>query len=105
MSRSRKKIPITKEGGPGVKQSKKIANRKIRRKNLDEDSPHRKSNLYKRFFQQYDIHDWISLYTEKDAIKDWYDEELGVEHRKCLHNKYKSLREWLSNWYKERMRK
>lgn len=106
MSRSYRKVPITKDGGPNrVKYAKKLANRKFRRLTLDEDFLYGKSNLYKRFFERYDIHDWILYYSKLDAINDWYSEDLNIDNRIYLHYKYKSLNDWLNNWYKRKIRK
>lgn len=52
MSRSRKRTPVTKIGHG--KKGKQMASRSVRLKDL----PHGKSNLYKRFYPQYDVIDY-----------------------------------------------
>ena len=63
MSRCYKKNPIITDGRtPTVKRMKRIANKKVRHtKNL----PNGKS--YKKVFETYDIHDYISRWTWEEA--------------------------------------
>lgn len=68
MSRSYKKQPYTKDGGPTrVKFAKRKANKKVRRTN---DVPSGKS--YRRVFEPYDIHDYINYWPWHEA-KEWYE--------------------------------
>ena len=68
MSRSYKKHPYTKDGGPTrVKFAKQEANKKVRRTN---DVPNGKS--YRRVFEPYDIHDYINYWPWAEA-KAWYE--------------------------------
>lgn len=60
MSRSRKRTPVTKMGGGKV--GKRRANRSMRSKDL----PPGKSNLYRRFVDQYNVIDF-RFYISKDS--------------------------------------
>ena len=68
MSRSFKKHPYVKDGGPeGRKFAKKLANKKVRRSaNIGN------GKAYRRVFEPYDIHDWTSYWPWPEA-KDWYE--------------------------------
>ena len=54
ISRSYKKIPITKDNGKSKKEDKRLANRKVR---ITSDIPSGCS--YKRLYEQYNIVDWV----------------------------------------------
>lgn len=60
MSRSFKRTPVNKIGHG--KQGKQRANRSVRQKDL----PLGKSNLYKRFYDQYNVIDY-RFYHDKDS--------------------------------------
>ena len=67
MSRSYKKHPYTKDGGPTrVKFAKREANKKVRRTG---DIPNGKS--YRRVFEPWDIHDYVNYWSWEEAKKDW----------------------------------
>ena len=69
MSRSYKKYPCSKDGGPArVKFAKREANKKVRR---TDDIPSGKS--YRRVFEPWDIHDCINYWPWREA-KAWYEE-------------------------------
>ena len=61
MSRSRKHTPVTKIGRG--KWGKQRANRSVRLKDL----PSGKSNLYKRFYGQYNVVDYRLYIIDKDG--------------------------------------
>lgn len=63
MSRSRKRNPISKVGGG--KAAKKAANHKVRRQKTL--TLPRKSNLYRRFSNQYDVIDYRFYLSKRDA--------------------------------------
>ena len=68
MSRSYKKYPCSKDGGPTrVKFTKREANKKVRR---TDNIPSGKS--YRRVFEPYDIHDYINYWPWAEA-KEWYE--------------------------------
>lgn len=68
MSRSYKKYPCSKDGGPTrVKFAKREANKKVRRTS---NIPSGKS--YRRVFEPYDIHDYINYWPWHEAKK-WYE--------------------------------
>ena len=66
MSRSYKKNPVCTDGSPHTtKESKKFANKKVRR---HEDIPN--GSAYKKVSDSYDIHDYIFSRTWKEAKED-----------------------------------
>lgn len=84
MSRSYKKHPYCTDGrSPTPRQMKSIANRSVRRRNkrivfghLYQESNYRDALCldrmsYKRFYNSYDIHDWVSRWTKTQAIHEW----------------------------------
>ena len=68
MSRSFKKHPIYKDDN-FVKSGKKFAKRRVRRLDLEELPM--KGNAYKKYYPQYDIHDWIEYWDWREACE-WY---------------------------------
>lgn len=104
MSRSYKKHPITKDGGRSSKIGKKLANKKVR-KNVDKLPS--KGKAYKKIYNSWDINDYISYWTEKDAIEGWYEEEtlakiwcIPVEEIE-YHKLYGTLENYLNKYYKK----
>lgn len=97
MSRSFKKHPFIKDNGKGAKNSKRKANQIVRRKskydNVDFPS---KGNYYRRLFPQYDIHDWVTHISLREAIDDW--EQEGEEGWR--HYRFKTFENYLNHWYK-----
>ena len=68
MSRSYKKHPYVKDGGPtGVRFAKREANKKVRR---TANIPNGKS--YRRVSEPWDIHDYVNYWPWADA-KEWYE--------------------------------
>lgn len=75
MSRSYKKNPVLKEGSRGRRKSgkismKAIANRKIRRKPIEE-LPMREKGAYRKVCESWDISDWSFRQTKEEAIKQY----------------------------------
>ena len=84
MPRSYKKHPYCTDGHRcTTKETKQIANRCVRRRNkrIVFGYLHRESNYrdvlcldgmsYKRFYNSWEIHDWISRWTKAQAIHQW----------------------------------
>lgn len=95
MSRSRKKVPISKDHRSG-KWGKKQANRAVRR----DKNRSLKGKEYRKIYDSWDIHDYISFYPKEEAIKDWYAEEQEPAWNRWRHKKYKILERWLIAWEK-----
>ena len=92
MSRSYKKSPVYTDGSArGTKISKRFANKKVRNTNFD-DLP-KKGKGYKKCFESYDIHDFISYYTEKECIKDWEKECTEIENQVTKYRFYPQTKE------------
>ena len=101
MSRSRKKIPISKDNFGG-KIGKKLANHAVRR--YKDSIPSGK--WYKKIYNSWNINDYITYWTLKEAINAWYEEE--SDHYKDYawrHSQYSSLEEYLQAWFKDMIRK
>lgn len=97
MSRSYKKSPWYTDGGAGgPKSSKREANKKIR--HLDFDELPMKGKTFKKYYCSYDIHDYKSLWTYNEAVKDW-------ESKECYHDRYDSFDEYIKHWAKFYKRK
>ena len=98
MSRSYKRRPIVKDHNSG-KYGKRQGNKAVRRKKDFSLS----GSEYKKVYNSWNIHDYISYYSKEDAIKDWYKEE--KERSKYLHKKYGTLKKWLQAWKKMMLKK
>lgn len=72
MSRSYRHNPITKDFGSSHKEIKKIANRKVRRRNGTLPN----GNFYRRIFPQYEVCDWWTRYS----IHDWRRDQEEYMH-------------------------
>lgn len=67
MSRSRKKTPILKGNGKsGVSYAKRVASKKVRQTRMEW---YGKGNYYRKVYQQYFIHDYVSYRSEQSARK------------------------------------
>lgn len=95
MSRSKRRTPIVKDHNSG-KWGKKQANKKVRREK-DFDG---KGSSYKKIYNSWDIHDYISYYSKEEAINDWEREEIDPEYTRWRHQRYKTLDRWLTAWEK-----
>ena len=91
MSRSYRKVPVSTDH-KSVKETRSIANRKFRRKSLTEEVP-KKSNIHKKYFEQYEIHDYVLRWNWEEALKDW-------EENEYLKKQYKTVKEFYRYWYK-----
>ena len=80
MSRSYKKNPVLKDGSRGRRRSgkismKAIANRKIRRKPIEE-LPMREKGAYRKVCESWDISDWSFRQSKEEAIKQYIKKKL-----------------------------
>lgn len=90
MSRSYKKYPCSKDGGPTrVKFTKREANKKVRR---TDNIPSGKS--YKRVFEPYEIHDYVNYWPWHEA-KAWYEENKDDVYWLC---RYPTLKSFYRYW-------
>lgn len=98
MSRSYKKTPYITDGvAKHTSQRKKLANKKVRRniKKL-----FKKGKNYKKIYDSYDIHDWISRWTWEEAKKEY---ETNPWPR--WKEKYPTLKDFYNYWKKYYYRK
>ena len=68
MARSYKKSPCYTDRPDGAKYWKNLGNRKVRRS----DDLFPKGNKYKKVYNSWEIHDYVSRLTKKDAEKLFY---------------------------------
>lgn len=98
MSRSYKKTPVTKDSCRSSSNNKKIANRVYRRNNKME--LHQRK-AYKKYYETWNIHDYVFLYPKEQAIRDYYERE----YRHLKRMGYPTLESWLNYWEKHYRRK
>lgn len=95
MSRSYKKNPIYTDRPDGAKYWKRLANKKVRRKN----NHFLKGNKYKRIFNSWEIHDYISRWSKYQALNDF-------KRYEYLKEEYKNEEDFLNkHWKKYQYRK
>ena len=102
MSRSYKKHPWVTDGSPGsTQQSKKLANRRLRKylKNSDELL---QGSKYKRHTESYDIHDYKNRWTWEDA-KAYYEHDCNKYS--WFRDRYPTIEEYRKWWEKYYKRK
>ena len=93
MSRSYKKHPWYTDGSPhSTKESKKLANKKVRR---TDDVP-LKGKGYKKIYETYDIHDFKTRYSKQEWIRDY---------KRIRYRKYESFEDYINYWEKTYRRK
>lgn len=99
MSRSYKKNPyVTDHKRKTTKQSKRIANRIVRRKlGQDEDMPAR--SQHKKMTESWNICDYKWRMTEAEAVK-WYTHHMADEASDYFKKRYPTLESWLKYWKK-----
>ena len=91
MSRSYKKCPYCTDGSAGTtKEKKKFANKKVRN---TENVP--SGNAYKKVFESWDIHDYVTHRTWAEAKREWENEE-----NKYLRKRYPTLKHFYRYWLK-----
>ena len=95
MSRSYKKNPIYTDRPHGAKYWKRLANKKVRRKNYH----FLKGKEYKKLYPSWEIHDYISRWSKEQALKDF-------RRYIYLQKYYKNENEFLNkHWKKYQYRK
>lgn len=95
MSRSYKKNPICTDRPHGAKYWKRLANKKVRKENIH----FLKGKKYKRIYNSWEIHDYISRWTKEEALKDF-------KRYMYLQKYYKNEDEFLNkHWKKYQYRK
>lgn len=91
MSRSYKKNPIYTDGSAGsTKRNKRVANHVIR--HLDFDELPLVGKAYRKFFCSYNIHDFISRWTWREAVQWW---ETSERAQKMYPTKKDLYRYWM----------
>lgn len=112
ISRSYKHNPVYTDGHAGsTKESKRFANKKVRHTDFDELP--RKGNGYKKVFESYDIHDYISYYTKQQWIDHYekrrkeYENGVGLYcfGVKLQNDETEILEDSLKDWEKSYRRK
>lgn len=68
MSRSYKKSPVWTDRRNGAKFWKRVSNKKVRKYKGELAN----GNAYKKIYDSWEIHDWVSYYTKQEAIDDYY---------------------------------
>lgn len=95
MSRSYKHNPVATDGSPGTtKESKRFANKSVR--NTDFDELPIKGKSYKKTFESYNIHDYVTRYTKEEWANNY-----EISHFK---NKY-TFEQYMKLWDKYYKRK
>ena len=98
MSRSYKKNPyVTDHKRRSTKQSKRLANRRVRRHLCGEDTLGRIQ--HKKMTESWDICDYRWRMTKEDAIH-WYKNEMEHEASAYFKKRYPTLEAWLKYWDK-----
>ena len=105
MSRSYKKSPVFTDGSAGsTKESKRFANKKVR--HTDFDYLPKKGRSYKKCYESWDIHDFVSYYTKEECIKDWEGENKQIENCASDYRFFAETKEeTIKNWEKSHKRK
>ena len=106
MSRSYKKHPVVKCAPVKAVWEKRQANRTFRRRARD-GSVRGKSAIHRKFYESWNIHDYIFYETWSEARRDWEIEErmisFGTVPSKYVcraHYFYKDLNSYKSYWKK-----
>lgn len=102
MSRSYKKNPyVTDHKRRSTKQSKRLANRRVRRRLCGEDTLGRIQ--HKKYTESWDICDYKWRMTRQEAIQ-WYEETYAWHESggslKYFLKRYPTLESWLECWEK-----
>ena len=100
MSRSYKKNPyVTDHKRRSTKQSKRIANRKVRRRLYDEDTLGRIQ--HKKYTESWDICDYKWRMSREEAIK-WYEKRIKDDSLRgdYVRRRFPTLESWLNYWEK-----
>ena len=98
MSRSYKKNPIYTDRPHGAKYWKRVGNKKVRKNN----NTFPKGKKYKRMYNSWEIHDYISRYSKCEAIKDYYYSGIFINGKWFkTFNEYKNEQEFLNKYWKK----
>ena len=98
MSRSYKKNPyVTDHKRRSTKQSKRLANRRVRRRLCDEDTLGRVQ--HKKYTESWDICDYKWRMSREEAIE-WYESEGFGMASGYFKERYPTLELWLEYWEK-----
>lgn len=98
MSRSYKKNPyVTDHKRRSTKQSKRIANRRVRRRLCNEDTLGRIQ--HKKYTESWDICDYKWRMSREEAIE-WYESEGFGMASSYFKEHYPTLESWLEYWEK-----
>ncbi len=98
MSRSYKKNPyVTDHKRRSTKQSKRLANRRVRRRLCDEDALGRIQ--HKKYTESWDICDYKWRMSREEAIE-WYESEGFGIASSYFKKRYPTLELWLEYWEK-----
>ena len=113
MSRSYKKVPITKDGNRKKKWIKQLANRKNRRKlkqdllrQMDESVNPREKKSYRKNFESWDIVDYVCYWPLEQVIAAYYHEMREYEmtgitpYFMWKHPEIKTLEDYINFYYK-----
>lgn len=97
MSRSYRKNPFYKDryGSKALKFYKRLSNKKIR--NCDDTYNHKE---FKKIMNSWEIHDYVSYWTESDFRKEWFREEDLPQNKQFYHNEFKTLEKALF-WFRK----
>jgi len=98
MSRSYKKNPYMKDNGKSKKWSKRKASQKFRR-DMAESEELSKGSAYKKHFESWNIADYCSRMTRREAIE-WYEHRAKDEASVYFLKRYPTLEKWLKYWEK-----
>ena len=98
MARSYKKNPICSDHSNGAKYWKKIGNKKVRKIN-DFLS---KGNKYKKIYNSWEIHDYISRWDKNQALDDYYNRVIFI-NGKCVKvfDEYRNENDFLNKYWKK----
>jgi hypothetical protein len=104
MSRSYRKHPINTDGRDGRVTQKRWANKKVRRyKNKIANG-----KAYKRIFESWEIHDYISRWSWEQA-RERYEHDTYVNYngeiKHLYQDRYPTLKDFYNNWSKWYRRK
>lgn len=91
MARSVKRNPIYTDGHDSLKRFKRFSSKAVRKYKGDISN----GNFYKKIYWSYNIHDYISRWTWKEAKKDYEIDKNGIWHKR-----FPTLREFYHFWRK-----
>jgi len=98
MSRSYKRNPVYTDRTHGAKYWKRVSNKKVRKSN----NVFLKGNKYKKIYNSWNIHDYISRWSKEQAL-DYYYNSIIFRNGKWIYiyDKYKSEKEFLDKYWKK----